>query len=76
MVRFEVKVALLAAIFAAKTNCQQISRRIMRGVEVDIGYLPWVVAFTDENLYVIGSGCILSEKWVLTVAQLWDEAVT
>jgi secreted trypsin-like serine protease len=75
MVKFEVRFALFAAIFVAVTNCQQITRRIINGIEVNIRFLPWVVAFTDEYFYLVGSGCIVSEKWVLTAGHLWDESL-
>jgi Trypsin len=72
MVWFEVRVTILAAILVAETNCQLITRRILRGIEADIAYIPWVVAFTDENFHLAGTGCIVSEKWLLTAGHLWE----
>jgi hypothetical protein len=36
--------------------------------------LSWVVAFCTETFSVLGTGTIVSEKWVLTVAHWWEES--
>jgi Trypsin len=76
MVRFEVSFTILVTIFVATVTCQRIDRRMLITAEAEKGImdLPWVVAFCTEEFSVLGTGSIVSEKWVLTVAHLWDES--
>jgi len=73
MAGFELGVALWVAILVANMSCQQMERRIMNGIEKDIKDLPWVVAFCTDTFYVVGTGSIVSDQWVLTVGHTWEE---
>jgi secreted trypsin-like serine protease len=53
---------------------QELEPRVMRGSAVGIKESPWAVAIVEVGTYkVIGTGNIISDYWILTAANIWQE---
>jgi hypothetical protein len=65
-------IVLPSIIFVAEIQCQALTRRMMNSFDGDIKEFPWVVAIYEEDFKVVGTGTILSEKWVLSGAAMWE----
>jgi hypothetical protein len=63
----------LSVIFVGQIQCQAVKRRMEGALESDIKDVPWVVAFYKKDFSVVGTGVILSNKWILTGAKMWAE---
>jgi Trypsin len=62
----------LFLVLVTKIHCHRLANRMMNSLATNIKHLPYVVAFYEDRVGVFGTGTILSEKWVLTAAHIWD----